>query len=536
MDTAVSSTKKIPVNDPVFDQLIHSQQNRLAACLQDVSNVLFTTDADGLFDAYLNAFPDSGRQHFNCHACKQFMESYASLVAIGEDGTLSSPFWQIDAAGVYAEPFAALRKKVLAAKITGVYYSSATVLGTPESNGWTHLAVQLPKAYGTRHLTTLTAHQAQAAKLEDFRTVMHALVEFSQDDLAQAVRVLSADALYRSEHLLGAAEWLAKMQDIRRTTKNHRTREALLWRAIALAPAGFCHPRAGMLGTLLEDIQVRLPFETIKQRFDAKMHPLRYQRPTAAPSVGTIAQAEKLVQQMGIESSLKRRFARLDEIEALWRPALPAPAPDRAGVFAHLTPKGADTSSDFSLNLPARIMTWEKFQRAVLPDADAIEFMAPTGVAHYVFLTTAVDPEAPPILQWDHQDHRNPVAWYVYHGGIFSSRAGLNPGYCKVTAVTLQPTAWGESRITHHGESAIFCLDGCRDTDAQSMCIFPECLQSELHGIRSVIEAFSRSGRLEEPDGPLANGIRLQKGLTGYGQFRVTSKGQTSVYLLDRWD
>jgi hypothetical protein len=38
-----------------------------------------------------------------------------------------------------------------------------------------------------------------------------------------------------------------------------------------------------MIGALLDDIKSGLPFEDIKARFDAKMHPLRYQRPKPRP-------------------------------------------------------------------------------------------------------------------------------------------------------------------------------------------------------------------------------------------------------------
>lgn len=534
--TIVQRTKPVPVDDPLFDGHVCKMQDRITTCLKDVSSILFTTDASGLWEAYLAAFPATERQHFNCHACKHFIESVGGLVVVGEDGSVQSPFWEIECTGIYADPFWMLRRSVHTARITGVFYSKQLVLGTPESNGWTHWAVRLPAAYSSLHKMTLTPAQAMAEKHEDFKNVMRALDEFSADDLAQAVRVLQSEALYRSEHLLGAAEWLARLQDIRRTTKNRRVKEALLWRAVALAPSGFCHPRSGMLGTLLEDIQARLPFEDIKRRFDAKMHPLQYQRPQAPPAAATIAQAEKLVEQLGIAASLKRRFARLDEIEAIWQPVEPADAPQPGGVFAHLQPKGQEPPH--TLTLPPTVLTWEKFRRVVLPTAERIEFLAPHGREHYTFLTTAVDPEAPPILQWDTPEHRNPVAWYGYNNGLPAPSAGLDGGvYHTVRAITMLPCTWSGSPVAHHGESAIFVLAGCRDvTSMGGLALFPECLRSELHGVRAVIEAHSRTGRLEEPEGPLANGIRVTKGATGSWQFRVWSRGQRAVYRIDRWD
>jgi hypothetical protein len=459
-------------------------------------------------------------------------------VTIDEDGTTHSPFWDVAASGVYAAPFAALTKTVKAARVTGVYYPKAPVLGTPESGGWTHWAVRVPAEYTLHPKATLTPAQARAEKAEDHKNVLRALDEFSADDLAMAYRVLSAEALYRGEKLLGAAEWLADLQRIRQEIKNKRVKDALIWRAVALAPAGFCHPRAGVLGTLLEDIAARLPFEDIKRRFDAKMHPLLYQRPQAAPAAATIAQAEKLFETLALAPALKRRFARLDEIEALWRPTPPAPVPAQGGIFSHLTPKGQD-QQERDLVLPPMVMTWDKFRRTVLPGAERIEVLVPHHAAPYAFLTTAVEPDAPPLLQWDTPERRNPVAWYMYLSGNPPHQVGLTGGaWTEVLALTTLPPAWYEGKSTHHGEAIIVCLEGCHDAQNRGgLGLFPELLRTELHGVRSVIEAHSRSGCLEETEGPLAAGIRLTKGANfGNVQVRVTSKGHRACYQLDRWD
>lgn len=535
-----TNTKTGPAPDPVFDRFMALIQGQVIDVLKDPAARLYTTDATGLFQAYLEAFPEADRQHHNCHACRRFIDTYGGLVTIDKDGHTWSPFWTVeDTPNHYLASVKAVLELVQLAKVTGIFYTKHNLLGTPRAGGWTHFSTGVPEAYCRLHNTTLTPGQARAEKAEDLKNVLRALEEFRPEDLAQAVRVLQSEVLYRSEKLLGAAEWLANLQQLRRDTKNHQTRNALTWRAIALAPAGFCHPRSGMLGTLLEDIQAGLSFEEIKRRFDDKMHPLRYQRPQAPPAAGNIAQAEKLVEQMGLAPSLKRRFARPDEVEAIWAPIAPKTEPPAGGVFGHLAPKEAQHKAT-ELNLPVIKMTWEKFQRTVLPEAESMEFMVPHASANYTALVTAVDPEALPILQWDSPGHRNPVSWYVYNQGSTPAQWGLAPGRpCKVTAITYQPSAWGPngSRFEHHGNSLIFLLDGAHDVrGGDCLALFPECLRSELHGIRATIEAFSKAGRLEPFEGPKAAGIRLQKGQPWSARFCVTSRGQRTDYQLDRWD
>jgi hypothetical protein len=530
--------KPTPEPDPIFDGHMDRVQRRLTAALTDPSVVLFRTDATGLFAAYLSAFPVDIRQHYNCNACRRFIDSFGGLVTIDDSGKTSSPLWDpADAPELYAAPVRAVLEVVDHAEVVGVFFAADRQLGTPLAGGWTHCAVRLPDYYPRLHAVTLTPGQAQAEKREDLANVARAVEEFSPEAIHQAIRVLKSEALYRSEKLLGAAEWLAGVQAVRRETKNKRARHNLSWRAVARAPAGFCHPWSGMLGTLLADIEAGLSFDEIKRRFDEKMHPLQYQRPQAAPTAGAIEQAEKLVEKMGIAPSLRRRFARVDEVEALWRPREDTKnAPPTGSVFGHLAPKGRSKARP--LVVPAQAITWDKFRRTILPGADRIAFLIPHRNASYSAYTTAADMDAPPILQWDSADRRNPVAWYVYHGGSTASHFGLTAGeMVQVTAVTLQPTHWSGGGNAHHGESVLFCLAGCRDTvNRGGLALFPECMRSELHGVRSVIEAHSRSGRIEETEGDHASGIRFQKGDRQSLTLHVTSHGDVSTFDLDRWD
>ena len=53
--------------------------------------------------------------------------------------------------------------------------------------------------------------------------------------------------------------------------------------------------RTAMIRTLLKDVATGMDFATSSAMFAAKMHALKYQQPHAAPRVGNIADAEKIV-------------------------------------------------------------------------------------------------------------------------------------------------------------------------------------------------------------------------------------------------
>ncbi len=513
---------------------------------------LFTTDAENLFEAFLDALPPGRRQHYTCHSCQSFVNTYGGLVTLREDGQAESALWIPGNAPEFFRPsIDAMRKLIARAKVTGVFLSSESVWGRPSTPGkenrtWFHLAV-VPPAARVFKKRVLTAGQVSAEKREEHHMVARALGEYTRPMVDEALRVLRSDALYRAEKVIGPATWLAKLHADRDAAKHARAKDNVLWRAVALAPAGFCHPKSSMIGTLLDDIAAGLSFESVSARFKEKMHPLAYQRPQAAPTAGAILAAEKIFAELGLAPALERRFARLEEIETIWRPLAdaagkPVDAASKPAVFGHLKPKGKGPLAP-TLNIPAQNITWEKFARTVLPVAEGIEYYTQARTTDsYAAFATAVHAGAPPILQWDREERRNPVSWYLYNGGSSPAQWALPSNmFVKVTGISLMPSSWGGApQQFHHGDGVMFVLEGAKDTRSRELALFPEILKSELHGVRAVIEAHSKSGSLQGQEEASACGILIAKGpngrQTGSYRFRVTASGATQEYIIDRWD
>lgn len=492
---------------------------------------LFLTDADGLNELYLDSLPNGERQLYNCHACRDFLRRYGGLAAVGDAGEIVPALWRADSVPEFYRPaFAALHARVKRARIVSPFFSTLRVWGSPVTGEWSHMAV-VPPAELVYRERALTASQAMAAAKENFRAVATALSEFTAPMLDEAIRVLAADALARSDKFIGPVKWLRALHD----RPKGRFGENLLWRSVAEAPEGYCHPRASVIAPLLADIAAGLSFDEIKRRFHAMLHPLRYQRPQAAPAAGNIKAAEALVAKLGIAPSLERRFCRLDETPALWRPAPNTEQPTQRGVFGHIKPKN-DVRTIPPVELPPVAMTWEKFTRAILPSAERIEIHIPER-GPFIALTTAVHADAPPILKWDQEDERNPVAWYCYHNGSPAMQWGLIPGWNPVTAIIPLPTLWGNHPAPHLGDGMILALSGALDSNRHSgNALFPEFLKGELHGARATIEAYSRTTQLGEPEGAAACGYDLRKGPRIDCLIRMLAAGAWTSYHIDRWD
>jgi hypothetical protein len=290
-------------------------------------------------------------------------------------------------------------------------------------------------------------------------------------------------------------------------------RDALLWHAAAAAPAGFPHVRGGIVGTLLEDFTAGMSTGDIARRWAEKVDPSQYMRAQVAPSAGNLRRAESIIQAMEAAGSLRRRYVTVgDAVETLWSPppaivATPQPGP----VFGHIAAKAKAAPTTQPLDLGEVKMTWDKFRRTMLTDAESIEYNVPSTSAQFAALVTAVDASAPPILQWDGGDVRNPVS--VYSTTATPSSWHLAPGaWVPVDFVSPMPYHWKGNAAANQKEGVLLALRGCRDAKRTAGGGFlPEFLRSELREIRSSLDAYARSVRVEGVDKAAACGIALMK-------------------------
>ena len=525
-----------PASGTEYQDWIGSQRSRFMRILADHEGRLFQTDANdsaNLWDAYLASIPAEHRQANTCHACRRFVEQFGGLVCISDTGAQVSPFWDpTTAPPELMEAVCQVRNRVEKAKVTSVFFSDKAELGTLNEGGFTHLSAKLPSTLVNLRKDK-TAFQLSAAKSQDYVTIRRAIDEFQLPHLLSALQILKTASVDRSQQFVAHMEWLLALKE----TRHGAHRGNRLWLAVAKAPDGWCSPRAQVIGSLLEDLANGLTLESVTTRWNAKVNPLSYQRPQAAPSAGTVQQAEKLFETMGLADSLPRRFARLEEMEALWLPqGSSEPKEAGKGLFGDLATKQEAKASSRPVEPKAAPMTWEKFRKTVLPEALEMQVKTPGSRGNYVAFTAPVNGWAPPLLRWDSDNHRNPIGWYIYHGGSPTSGWALPVSeWVDVTTVCLLASAWGGRPSTD--SSVTFLLKGCRDTRAKGIgsALFPETMRAELHGVRAVVEAYSKKHDLEPSGGEDACGLTFDGPGTSIS-VRVRSRLGWAVYTLDRLD
>ncbi len=407
--TGLTPSHGRPIDNDPFHEFLYAVQSALADALKVSGGKLFIVETDSLVDVYQHSFDDlTERQYHNCRCCHDFITRYGSLVTVDAHGKIRPALWNagfLEVSHPYHTALIRLTNTVQRGKVVGQFLWEETMWGKQEAGGFSHLWAHLDK----RHCWTrrdITASQAMAAKLEDFKNLDHALRVMPHAKVEVAVGMLQSGALHRGDKILPMAIFLNDAFKKTNPLRNTEQRNRALWQLVSSAGAGWCAPRSSVLGALVEDLQQQLKVSELTRRHNERMDPTKYQRPSAPTSAGNVEQAERLIEQLGIASSLRRRFAAADELVTVWEPAQHEVNPP-TGMFGHLL-ANKRVEAEAELTAKPITMTFAKFRRDILPHALEMEVIVGGHSANFCAFTTAADASAPPILKWDSEECRNP--------------------------------------------------------------------------------------------------------------------------------
>jgi hypothetical protein len=541
------------VHGSIHDHEFSDWMARMAKTVDDAlkkgDKTVVRTSAGGLFELFLANLPASERQYHRCMCCEKFFKDYGNLAMLEGNGSITPLLTMVSMAAVpakYKQGMSLINRLVSDARITGPFFPDVKMLGNARTGKWTHFYLTMPSK--ARYMGQVkSAYEAEAEKKEDFKNISRAIGEFTMPILEDVLKILNSNAAFRGEQIVAQAEWLKTLKGALVHKKTIVAREKVIWYAVINAPAGFLHPRSGVLGSIIEDLEKGLSYADVAKKFSSKMDPSKYQRSEAAPSAQTVKRAEEIVAKLGAEGAFRRRFALVHEVPLLWSPrprkpkaTLSVPA---SSVFKGVKTKEVPKTVSYFMPAENEIlkggkMSWEKFQQKVLPSAEKIVLLT-SGVA-YGCIVAPVKIGGPAILQWDLPEKRNQYSWYTYPGAMSAGDWSLGAGrWVDVTGITLKPNMWNDNtsgQATHHGKSVFFLLKGCKDARTPGLCLFPEILKSDFHEVRSAIEGLNKSKTLEPMFGEHAAGAFLSDTKDWAARVRVWANGAVTEYTLDRWE
>lgn len=533
--------------------------NNLATACYDLSKgksligPFFTFKVKPKEDSYKLYMKMMKTRNYECNTCHHFINTYGNAVYINEDGKLESVFWNPDAAVGFMVPVVkALKDNVENGDVEDIIYinpnTRADVIhkdkniiefGSKIKGNYNHFYGEI---YDKEYVYDKNINLKNV-----FRDLLDLFIKFSTENIQTAFAISDSP----SNTLYGMKFKLLKdiFEDVNGTNNekyryNKMRRYACIYHEVLY---GFANT---VDGEFIQDIRDGYDPEECINRYNYKKDPLRYKRPTAAPSKHLVNEAEKIITEMGLEDSLKRRIAKLSDIpedKIIWKKSELVKEDNKksTGIFSCVITKEdlniKDKDPVLDLTRKNQKITYAKFKRDVLPKAESIQMYLPSyrnGFTklslHYPFAqyVTEAIPGSKQILKY-----KNPFVIYMYNGGSTKKEFNLNDeSLVEVEAVILHPEVMDEENTNDINKGAVFVIKDCKDTLMKGgLALFPDSLIDELYPVRKVIESFSNNGKLEdiEPNEQSAAGIMVMD------EYPIVLKVKTSnntleMYTIDR--
>ncbi len=563
-----------PVN--VYSLAVKAVRDTFRSRFDEHKGKLFEVEAEGLAKTYLAKMSDEHRQVATCKTCERFMESFGNLVYIKADGTTASACWDhTKVPDKYKESVKALEEAVASRPVTAIFYSAekkgtlgvATTKTATKSFQHYHLVRAdiprnvngLPKKYDFEVKGDELVSKQRAAHLEGVRMLSEFFEKHPLDLLQNAASVLLDDRFTSSIKHRAMADWMADNGQIYEDLEgDHVKRKNWLHGLAASAPVGYTHAVNTIYGTILKDLKAGESIDSILRTYLAFTDPLAYQRTTAAPTVGQIKRAEEVFAKMELGPALKRRHAPA----AVARPhfawtsakvkaemekekeqkekenekekekeqkqdngpeASAAPANNESAMKGNEKEKPSGALSDAltpeESHIPEKKMTWRAFEEDVAPEATEMHLLISTRTLPYTVVIGPVEEKAPPLFRWDTEEQRNPYSWAcTYAEGDLSEYGMAGLKSVEIAGVGKNPCAWFGSKMLPDYHGAQLYVEGFKvKTDVYGMCFFPECLREELREVKTVVERYSESKKLQDYEDPTQKdhgiSIRVKDGM-----------------------
>lgn len=358
-------------------------------------------DRNTLINAYLNTFEDpEERQEHNCNCCKSFLRNYGNVVAIINNKI--ETLWEFETEAPYAMVPKVLHNIVKNAEIKSVFLPEESRLGTDYN-------YQQPKEGNTEvikwehfyHIISCTKLYRGAKSVESAigesnstrQVFQRALYEITAGACESVIELIAQGSLYKGDEFKPMVKDFLKHK-INYLELDQKEKELYTW-------SNYKHTgniRNSSIGTLLINLSDDMDINLAVNKFEVIVAPQNYKRPKPVITKLMVEKAEKEIKALGVEKSLMRRHAVLDDI-----PVDKMIFVDRdikqLSLFENLASTIFEDTNKFKKIEKVPI---NKFLTEVIPTAHKIELLLENKHSNkFINLLTAQYEESPTIFNWD---------------------------------------------------------------------------------------------------------------------------------------
>ena len=386
------------------------------------------TPKDLLWDTYLESYDEEERQIHNCNACKAFITHYGKVVTINPETLEMETFWDnvhVEGYETVAKNLATLIKNsrvnsIFLRSVSDFFGANSNIQRLPDGTitTWYHLYVTAPKKY-------LIKTELKGAKLNDAETsagvLLRSLTEFKDSAFETVLDLIESGNLYRGTEFVAS---IKEFLELKREESAHYKTGVPITEADIQKRINFCYLhnnshvcklRNTAIGTLLVNLSEDMDLETAVKKYETIMAPTNYKRPNALITKKQVDAARKTVQELGLEESIPRRHARIDDISVnnvlfVNRDTRNLMQDD---VFGKLKTQGFSNMKAFK---NSEEINASEFLENVLPNSKEVEVLLTNDlIPNLVTLTAPVNKDAKPLFKWN-----NNFAW-CYNGSVADS-------------------------------------------------------------------------------------------------------------------
>lgn len=461
-----------------FGKAVHNAFNTILKNDANTKATVFTLEVtgDALWAHYLASFPEGTnpifrtRTEYDCSCCKNFIRNIGNVVSI-KDGKLQS-VWDVEVDDALFQTIAdSMAEFVRQFKIAGPFIVSEPSYGAEQTNTkgeiWNHFHGKVPSIFMWKH----NQSDYYGERKNDFEGLKRSIKEIDIDAIEQVSELIAQDSLHKGPEYKGAVDALRKLKAQYAKLKNKRAREMFLW----LNANKKSRIHSTVIGTLLLDLTDGVDLEVAVKKFEDKVSGTNYKRSKALVTQKMIDEAQKLVEKLGLEDSLARRFATREDISVNDVLFVDGSVKKKllGGAFDAIKPTKKNVPV---LNDLVEEISIKDFLKNVLPKADSVElFLKNEHQAAFVSLLAPVHADAKPLFKWD-----NGFSWSYDGDATESIRERVKKAGGKVDGAMRVSLSW------HNADDLDLSVSNGRDTiyySRHARSFFGATLDLDMNGM-----------------------------------------------------